>query len=1284
MAANRFVKKLLKITGISLGVLVVLLVGFHFWFKAHAKQMIEDMVESKSGGKVKLKIEKLHFNYFNRKIELEKAVFFNTDSLTGTTAYRFKVDKMLLQVKAFLPLVFKKQILIDSLTLLNPDIEVTRLKAAIKPGNKIKKDVSIPEEMGKVYTSIQDALKILKVKRFQIDDGTFTLINKIDPSQLPLTVSNIHFHIDNLMVDAGKLTGNENLLFSENVVLRSRNQNIIFPDGRHRLSFSNFRINLKNRLVQFDSCTIAATKGDSTSATFNVFFDALMLTNIDFDTLYKSEVIKADSVYCVNPKFNLEVETGRKKGGKKPQPKLENIIKQLTGDLQLGYVVVSNADFNIKTIKNGVPSSYTFSNNNFEMQGLSVVQDAPKPLKVKSFAMAIRNYENFIKDSSYSVKFDSVLFKDDHITLSNFLFNKLDHGKILNTFSIPQFTLRGLSWDDLVFERQLKAEQAIMLNPHINYTATVKQTNTQGKQNIFQSLGAVNEYMDLQQLDIVDGMIDLKLKNNLRVQLDNATVSVKSQSLLESKKLAAIKNSLTQLQFEKGTIHAGNVDLVLYDLRYIGQSGQFVAGSINVSNKEKNMAIALQEVSVEKMQVDEISGNVYAEGVTWQKADVKINAIAGKNDGSGALIELKDVRGFNTSISGLFGGKSVSTTLNSISFNELEKNTEGKLKLDGLDINGQQLKVKDNNLNLSVAAYDITDHKPSSFREINYKANNGKVQADIFIPSLTVIPHVQPLLNGEIALDAINMMKPVINLQFAAKNTLAENKNPGLPKIDISDLKLYQPKISFAQETDSGMLTLEWHGERNSSNFLQATDLHINGGSTAISNLTFYLTDFVFTNPKGKAFNIGDGKVSAQIGNIKIEQEENQPVEWAGNVSNFDARDFRLDSIGKSKGNLVLNSGSLSNLNISSSTITNLQKLAIANSAFQLNQLTGYYSTAATNLRWTNASFNRNNNIFSLDSFSMIPAVLKDSFIAHQSYQTDYFTIKSGAISIGPVNVDRYISNKTLNIGTAIIDKLFFTDYKDKQLPFNSGVIKPLPVNMIKKILQKFSIDTVLLSNATVEYTEFNEKTKKAGTIPVTRMMVRLLTVKNYNVNPSDSLSILATGYLMDKAWIRLKVKESYTDTLGGFLMTVRMKPADLTVLNPVLIPLASVKLESGYLDTLSMRAVGREYLSLGEMQMLYHDLKIRILKNGNETNKSFLNGLVNFLANSFVVKKNNKSRTGNVFFIRNRDKSAINYLIKIALSGMASSAGVKSNKKMIRRYKKELEKRNLPPIDFD
>ncbi|MEO7983486.1 MAG: hypothetical protein ABI688_05325, partial [Bacteroidota bacterium] len=805
-----------------------------------------------------------------------------------------------------------------------------------------------------------------------------------------------------------------------------------------------------------------------------------------------------------------------------------------------------------------------------------------------------------------------------------------------------------------------------------------------GRQNIFQSLGVVDEYMDLQQLDIIDGMIDLRLKNNVAVQLDHATMSVKSQSLLESKKFAGIKSSLTQLKFEKGIIHAGNLDMELHDILYVGQSGQFGAGSMTIRNKEKNMAVDLQNVSVKKMLVDEISGNVYAEGVRWQNGSVKINALGAKKEKVAASVELKDVQGFNTSVNGVFGGKSISTHLNSVSFSRLEKKAGSKLLLDGLDINGQQLKVKDDVVDLSVASYDITDNKSSSFRQITYRSTTATTKADIVIPTLTATPHIQPLLNGIIALDGISMTKPLIDLHLSAKSVTTGQKNPGLPRTDISEIRMSQPTIRFTQAMDSGMLTLDWQGNRNNSNFLQATGLHMNSGNTSVSNLSFYLTDFSLVNPKGKTFNTGEGKVSSQIQNIIIKQEEMQPLEWSGTILNFDTRDLQLDSIGKSRGKLVLSSGLLNNLTISSSTVTDLQKLATANPAFHLQQFTGHYSDGNNNLTWSNAGFNRNSNNFSLDSFSMIPVLARDSFLAKQTFQTDYLSFRSGAITVGPIDIDKFIRDKKLNIGKATIDQFLFTDYKDKQLPFNNGLVKPLPVNMIRNISQQLSVDTVLFTNATVEYSEFNEKTKMAGIIPVNRMTIRLLNVKNYNLQPDDSLAIQANGYLMDTFWIRLRVRESYTDSLAGFKMTLRMKPGDLTLLNPALIPLSSIKLESGYLDTLSMRAIGREHLSLGEMNMSYHDLKLRFLKNGIETKKTFLSGLISFIANSFVIRKNNKSRTGNVFFIRDKNRSAINYLIKIAMSGMASSVGAKSNRKMMRRYRHELDKGNLPPIDFE
>ena len=216
-----------------------------------------------------------------------------------------------------------------------------------------------------------------------------------------------------------------------------------------------------------------------------------------------------------------------------------------------------------------------------------------------------------------------------------------------------------------------------------------------------------------------------------------------------------------------------------------------------------------------------------------------------------------------------------------------------------------------------------------------------------------------------------------------------------------------------------------------------------------------------------------------------------------------------------------------------------------------------------------------------------------------------------------------------------------------------------------------------------MDYTETGEKTKLPGTITVNRMAVRLISVKNYNLTSTDSLHIQANGYLMDKAWIRLGVKESYTDTSGGFRMTLHMKPVDLTIFNAALLPLTSVQLVSGLLDTLSMRAIGREYLSLGEMKMYYHNLKVRFLKDGDGMKKTFRNRLITFFANNFVLKNKNTSRTGRVFFIRDRERSAINYLIKIASSGIASSVGISSNRKMLRTYKRDLKEQNLPPVDF-
>jgi hypothetical protein len=307
----------------------------------------------------------------------------------------------------------------------------------------------------------------------------------------------------------------------------------------------------------------------------------------------------------------------------------------------------------------------------------------------------------------------------------------------------------------------------------------------------------------------------------------------------------------------------------------------------------------------------------------------------------------------------------------------------------------------------------------------------------------------------------------------------------------------------------------------------------------------------------------------------------------------------------------------------------------------------------------------------------------RDSFFATKEFQTDYMTVHTGGIQIELMDIDELIDDNILKVKKIMGNNVSFTSYRDRRLPFNSGLIKPLPTSMIKKIPLSIAVDTLQLTNSYTLYTEGYEKIKPPAIIPITRMNVLLKNVKNYDLKKSDSVTIKASGYVLDTVWTRLQVKQSYADSLQGFQLRLSMKPDNLQPVNDVLVPLGNVRFISGVFDTIELKALGREYLAIGEMKMFYEKLKIEILKKGTGVKKGFWTRLRNLIANSFVIKTNNKSKTGDVFFIRQRDKSAINYLVKIAISGMSSSTGAKSYKKMIKKHRKELAQKELPPAEL-
>ena len=1280
MTPKRITNKFLKIIAFISGGILVLLTAFHFWFINHAGELIEELVYSQSNGNLTLKVDKFKFNWFTYKMELRKPVFYSNDT-AGSTAYQFRVDKINIRLKAIFPLLFQKKILVDSLHLFNPDIRVIRLRSSTKDTTDPSDTaMSIPQEMGRIYNSIQDALQVLKVNRFQIDNGKFSLINKIRPEEPPVVISNINFHLDNLQVDTTLPAREQKILFSDNVAMHTTNQNILFPDRRHRLSFSNFRINILNRFVEFDSCTVTATRGDSAKNSFSIFFNKLQMTNIDFSLLYHNEIIKADSVYCINPRFRLDVDLEKRTGPAKAPPNLNDLIQQLTGEMQLAFVVVENGSFDINTLREGRPSSFTSDHNNFELQGLAIKKDGPRALTVEKFIMAIRNYENFLHDSAYAIQFDSILINNNRISLSNFTYKELHNNKIINSISMPQFELQGLSWDNLVFDQQLKAEKVTLYHPIINYNVARNKRFKSG--DVFQTLSDIGNYMQLDNLSISDGQVNLFFKKNTELSLENANMSVLGKKLVSSHRLIDIQHSVNELFFKKGFFKMGDIIASLNDVNFTGgMSKQLHAGNVQVKNNDNQNIINATDVAIRSMIIDDDIQQTVISGINWKTADIRLSASADQNKKSIAGFTFKKIEGTNTSILATNNNKKISLFLQDLKADELSAVEGSKPKIAGLIAKGNNLDLTDDFAQLKIKDLYLADHRNSSFENINYIKKTAGDSIHVNIPKLDWIPDINAIINGKVVAGDIRISNPVIYIDVTRKNeTETAKKFSHWADTKISRLFIEHPTLEFSKSGDKGTAKMSW---KAADNVFELEDFNISTHPQpqfAAEKIHLLLHHFLYSSPKGRILDAGDGELNVLLNKVELQQNETNDWDWKAIISKLETKNFVLDSLGKQSGKLTITSARLSDFSVFSSSLLNLRELITTNTKFRLDELTGSYYTNKNQFNWYNTSYDKNTRFCSADSFSYRPAKDQQAFIAASHYQTDYIMAKTGAITVGPFDIDRYITDSILDIGVMNIHNSLLAVFRDKRQPRKPGTIRLLPANLLKRIPARLLVDTFKLNNGHVEYAELNEKTNKTGMITVASLNGLVTKMRNYDLTNTDSLHIRAAGFIDGKIQTKLNVKEAYTDSLGGFLMTVQMGPGDLTVFNPVLRPLASAELRSGQLDTLVMRVVGREELAFGEIKMFYHDLKVTVLNKG-DNKRSFLGGIKNFFANAIIINKNSE-KSSTVFFRRLRDRSAINYLVKITLNGIINTVTGKQNRKKFRHNKEEIKKRHLPAIE--
>src|SRR5690606_3446711 len=126
-----------------------------------------------------------------------------------------------------------------------------------------------------------------------------------------------------------------------------------------------------------------------------------------------------------------------------------------------------------------------------------------------------------------------------------------------------------------------------------------------------------------------------------------------------------------------------------------------------------------------------------------------------------------------------------------------------------------------------------------------------------------------------------------------------------------------------------------------------------------------------------------------------------------------------------------------------------------------------------------------------------------------------------------------------------------------------------------------------------------------------------------------------------------------------SYIYTASLGPVNMQHFNPLLEPLAYVKVRSGKIDTMNWRVEANKYYAIGHMNFHYDKLRISILDREKDT-RGMDKGLASFFANTFIVNTSNPHflifREGDIYAERDTHKAIFDHWAQSSLSGIVSS----------------------------
>ncbi|MDB5130348.1 MAG: hypothetical protein JWR02_97 [Mucilaginibacter sp.] len=281
----------------------------------------------------------------------------------------------------------------------------------------------------------------------------------------------------------------------------------------------------------------------------------------------------------------------------------------------------------------------------------------------------------------------------------------------------------------------------------------------------------------------------------------------------------------------------------------------------------------------------------------------------------------------------------------------------------------------------------------------------------------------------------------------------------------------------------------------------------------------------------------------------------------------------------------------------------------------------------------------------------------------------DRFTFRLDSIQLNNFDFLNYHKYRTFNASKLIINSGAIAIFSNPNpSPTDStNKVTTFPNVLIHTLNTALKLDTISINHLNIDYTEYNQKSHKTGTLTFNNTngnLFNITTQKEALIKNNISTAQLTT-YFMNKGKLNVFFSFNLTDEKHSFSYKGHLGPMDLQTINKAVAPLAMVKFNSGTVKRFDFDIKGDRDRSAGPVSILYNNLEISLMNADTANAVLKKKQIASLFTNVFIIKHDNPDKPGetprsfNVAYARPRTSPFFKTLWKTLLAGIKPCAGI-------------------------